>query len=111
MMVRSAFAFLLSLIATQVVAQAPAPPPPVPADVSPLYVVTYVELKPGSKADGASILKSWREAARKADGNMRVELVQSAIRPGQFVVLAAWRNKAAFDAHGEAAAAFREKLA
>jgi quinol monooxygenase YgiN len=106
---RSAAVFLLSLIATPVIAQAPATPPPVPADVSPLYVVTYVELKPSAKAEGAKILKSWRAAARKADGNMRLELVQSAIRPGQFAVLAAWRNKAAFDAAGEAP--FREKLA
>jgi quinol monooxygenase YgiN len=113
MKLRSAVTFLFSFIATQVVAQAPAPatPPPVPPDVSPLYVVTYVELRPNAKAEGAAILKSWRDAARKADGNMRVELAQSAIRPGQFVVMAAWRNKAAFDAHGEAAASFREKLA
>jgi quinol monooxygenase YgiN len=113
MMFRNAFAFLLSFTATQVVAQAPAPatPPPVPADVSPLYVVTYVELRPNAKAEGAAVLKSWRDVARKADGNMRVELAQSTIRPGQFVIMAAWRNKAAFDAHGEAASSFREKLA
>jgi len=107
---RSAFAFLFSLITTEVVAQAPASPPPVPPDVSPLYVVTYVELKPAEKAAGAALLKSWRDVARKAEGNMRFELAQSTIRPGQFVVMAAWRNKAAFDAHGDAGA-FREKLA
>jgi quinol monooxygenase YgiN len=107
---RSAYALPLFFIASHVVAQAPASPPPVPPDVSPLYVVTYVELKPTAKAEGAKILKSWRAAARKADGNLRTELAQSAIRPGQFVVMAAWRNKAAFDAYGDAGG-FREKLA
>jgi quinol monooxygenase YgiN len=105
------FSLLLCLSGTNVMAQAPAAPPPVPADVSPLYVVTYVELRPNAKAEGSAILKSWREVARRADGNLRLELGQSTIRPGQFVVMAAWRNKAAFDAHAGAAAPFREKLA
>jgi len=100
----------LFLCSANVLAQAPASPPPVPPDVSPLYVVTYVELKPAAKAQGAAILKSWREAARKADGNLRTEVAQSAIRPGQFVVMAAWRNKEAFDAYGDGGGV-REKLA
>ena len=107
-------AALACLLALDAIAQAPAtpPPPPVPPDVSPLYVVTYVELKPSAKAEGAALLKSWRDAQRRADGNQRAELVQSAVRPGQFVVLAAWRNKAAFDAHaGAGGQEFRDKLA
>src|SRR5437763_1869017 len=56
-------AALAGLFAFEVLAQAPAtPPPPVPADVSPLYVVTYIELKPSARSEGAAILQSWREA-------------------------------------------------
>src|SRR6266850_8376682 len=72
------FAAFIGVFAFEALAQAPAPaspPPPVPADVSPLYVVTYVELKPTAKSEGAAILKSWREAQRKAEGNLRAEVV------------------------------------
>src|SRR3954471_18778166 len=105
------FAALVGLSAFSAVAQTPAtPPPPVPADVSPLYVVTYVELKPTAAKEGTAILKSWREAQRKAEGNLRAEVVHHTTRPGQFVVIAAWKNKAAFDAHSEVGKSFRDKL-
>src|SRR5216110_1510705 len=68
------FAAVLCLYTLDAMAQAPAtptPPPPVPADVSPLYVITYVELRPNAKSEGAAILKSWRDAQRKAEGNLR----------------------------------------
>jgi quinol monooxygenase YgiN len=102
---------LLGFSAIHAVAQTPAAaPPPVPADVSPLYVVTYVELKPTQNSEGAAVLKTWRDAQRKAEGNQRAEVVRHATRPGQFVVLAAWKNKAAFDAHVVAAQPFRDRL-
>jgi len=100
---------LLLLCAIDSLAQAPAPPA-VPADLSPLHVVTYIELKPTAKTEGAALLKSWREAQRHADGNLRAEVVQSSMRPGQFVLIAAWKNKAAFDAHAGAAEQLRDKL-
>ena len=105
MALRSALA-LLCLTAVDSWAQAPAVPP----DPSPLHVVTYVELRPTAKSEGATLLRAWRDAQRQASGNQRAEVVQSPTRPGQFVLIAAWRNKAAFDAHAEAAAPFREKL-
>ncbi|HXJ50730.1 MAG TPA: antibiotic biosynthesis monooxygenase [Burkholderiales bacterium] len=108
------FAVLIGLFALHALAQAPAPaspPPPVPADVSPLYVVTYVELRPNAASEGAVILKSWRDAQRKAEGNLRAEVVHHSTRPGQFVVLAAWQNKAAFDGHAAAGQGYRDKLA
>src|SRR5437764_13014789 len=97
---------LLYLTAVDSSAQAP----PVMPEPSPLHVVTYVELRPTAKSDGSALLRAWRDAQRGAPGNQRVEVVQSATRPGQFVIIAAWRNKAAFDGHAEAAAPFREKL-
>src|SRR5712691_2351578 len=104
---------LLYLYTVSSVAQAPAAAPPaVLADVSPLYVVTYVETRPNTKDDAAALLKSYRDASRSAAGNLRSVVVRSVVRPGQFVVVAAWRDKAAWDAHMAASATkeFREKL-
>ena len=106
---------LLCLFAVNAIAQTPpvAAPPAVPADVSPLYVVTYVEARPNAKDEAAALLKSYRAASRATAGNMRSLVVRSVVRPGQFVVVAAWKDKAAWDAHMAAAGTkeFREKLA
>src|SRR6266513_3891125 len=103
---------LLCLSAMNSSAQAPAPPA-VPADVSPLDVVTYVETKPTARDETAALLKSYQAASRKTAGNLRSIVVQRPRRPGQFVVVAAWKDKAAWDAHMAAPATkeFREKLA
>ena len=104
---------LLCLYTVSSVAQTPAAAPPaVPADVSPLYVVTYVEARPAAGDEAASLLKSYRAASRGAAGNLRAVVVRSVVRPGQFVVVAAWKDKAAWDAHMAASATkeFREKL-
>ena len=45
---------LLCLSVVDSSAQAPAGPP-VPADVSPLYVVTYLELRPSAQSEGAAL--------------------------------------------------------
>lgn len=103
---------LLSFSAMNASAQAPAPPA-VPADVSPLYVVTYVESRANARDETAALLKSYRDASRKTAGNLRSIVVQRPRRPGQFVVVAAWKDKAAWDAHMAAPATkeFRDKLA
>jgi len=104
---------LLSFSAMNSTAQTPAAAPPaVPADVSPLYVVTYVETKPTARDETAAFLKSYREASRTAPGNLRSLVVQRVRRPGQFVVVAAWKDKAAWDAHMAMASTkeFRDKL-
>jgi len=81
-----------------------------PADASPLYVVTYLELRPSAQSEGAALLKYWEDAQRRAPGNLRAELVRRPTRPGQFVLLTAWRDKAAFDAAAGATTEVREKL-
>jgi quinol monooxygenase YgiN len=92
--------------------QAPAAPPPVPADVSPLYVVTYVETRPNTRDETAALLKAYRDASRASAGNLRSIVVQRVRQPGQFVVVAAWQNKAAWEAHmgDEQTKVFRDKL-
>ena len=100
---------LLCLTVVDAMAQAPAGTP-APVDASPLYVVTYLELRPNAQSEGAALLRSWQEAQRRAPGNLRAELVRSPTRPGQFVVLATWRDKAAFDAAAGSTQEWREKL-
>ena len=91
-------------------AQAPAAPPPVPPDVSPLYVVTYIELKPTARDDGAALVKAYREASQSSAGNLRALALQRQRRPGQFVLVSAWQNKAAWDGAAEGTKELREKL-
>jgi quinol monooxygenase YgiN len=81
-----------------------------PVDASPLYVVTYLELRPSAQSEGAALLKNWEDAQRRAQGNLRAELVRRPTRPGQFVLIAAWRDKAAFDAAAGATQELREKV-
>jgi quinol monooxygenase YgiN len=108
-----ALRWLLGLFCLSVVLDAMAQAPagaPVPVDASPLYVVTYLELRPNAQSEGAALLRSWQEALRRAPGNLRAELVRSPTRPGQFVVVAAWRDKAAFDAAASSTQEWRDKL-
>ena len=108
--IQAALVAALSFTAFSVSAQAPAAPPPVPADVSPLYVVTYVEARFNARDEAAALLKSYRDASRKTAGNLRSVIVQRVRRPGQFVVVAAWQNKAAWDAAAGSAKGLRDKL-
>ena len=103
-------ALFLAVLSFSAVAQAPATPPPVPPDVSPLYVATYIELRPNVRDEGATLVRAYRDANRAASGNLRAVAVQRMRRPGQFVVLSAWQNKAAWDAAGEGMKVHREKL-
>ncbi|HXJ80833.1 MAG TPA: antibiotic biosynthesis monooxygenase [Candidatus Methylomirabilis sp.] len=65
----------------------------------PIYSVIYVEVMPTATATAAARLRSYREATRKEDGNLRGEIIQRISHPNQFVVLAAWRDQKAFEAH------------
>src|SRR5258708_35678122 len=103
-------ALVFAVLSFRAVPQAPAAPPPVPPDVSPLYIATYIELRPSARDEGAGLVKAYRDASRAAAGNLRAAAVQRERRPGQFVVLSAWQNKAAWDAAGDGMKAHREKL-
>src|SRR5256885_4807272 len=91
-------ALVFAMLSLRAMAQAPAAPPPVPPDVSPLYVATYIELRPSARDEGGGLVKAYRDASRAATGNLRAVAVQRMRRPGQFVVLSAWQNKGASDA-------------
>ena len=76
------------------------------------YVVSYLEVAPASSGDAAGLLRHYRDATRKQDGNLRVEVLQQAGRPGHFVISEAWKDQQAFKAHEEVAQTRqdREKL-
>ena len=90
-------------------AQTPAAPPP----AGNIYLATYVEVLPTSTPAAQSILKRYRDAALKEDGNLRCELVQRIGETHQFVILEVWRDWAAAEARGKGAnvAEMREKIA
>jgi quinol monooxygenase YgiN len=81
-------------------------------DANAVHVVTYVEVKPSAKSEAAAALRTLRETSRKDDGNLRTEVLESVSRPGQFVILATWKDQKALDAHMAAAATkeARDKL-
>ena len=96
-------------------AQTPAPAPataPAPVEGN-IYSVTYVEVMPRSKAEAVTILRTYRESARKEGGNLRCEVVQRIDQPHQFAILEIWKDQAAFEAHGKTASSTetREKIA
>jgi quinol monooxygenase YgiN len=77
-----------------------------------VYVVTYVDLMPNSVVSGATLLKQYRDASRKEDGSLRVDVLQEIGRPNRFAVVEIWKDKPARDAHAAAAGTvqFRDKL-
>jgi len=86
-------------------AQTPAPtqtPTQAPI-VGNVYSVTYIEVMPTSKADAATVLRRYREAAQKEGGNLRCEVVQHIDQPHQFAIFEIWKDQAAFEAHGKGA--------
>jgi quinol monooxygenase YgiN len=64
------------------------------------YAVSYVEAMPSSKAIAA--LTHYREASRKDDGCIRIDLFEQVGRAGHFAVVEAWRDQKAFDARSAA---------
>jgi quinol monooxygenase YgiN len=82
------------------------------AQGSAVYLATYVEVMPNAIAPGIALLKQYRAASVKEDGNLRAEALAEIERPNRFVILEAWRDKAALDAHDQSAATlkFRDTL-
>jgi quinol monooxygenase YgiN len=82
------------------------------AQDSGVYVVTYVDVMPSTVVSGASLIRQYRDAGRKEDGSVRIEALHEIARPNRFAIVELWKDKAARDAHVQAAGtvAFRDKL-
>ena len=73
-----------------------------PSDLA-VYGVSYVEVMLSSRATATTALKQFRDASRKQEGCLRVDVFEQIGRPGHFAVIEAWRDQQAFDARGAAA--------
>jgi quinol monooxygenase YgiN len=82
------------------------------APTGPVYIVTYAEVGTASVKNGTALLKQYRDAVRKEDGNVRIDVAQEIGRANRFLILQIWKDQAAFDAHGKSAAttAFSDKF-
>lgn len=77
------------------------------------YTVTYVEVGPVLARIGSGALQAYRDAGRKDQGAVLLEVLQRIDRPNQFAVIGVWADRKAFEAHsaGEHARKLNEKLA
>jgi quinol monooxygenase YgiN len=82
------------------------------AQDSAVHVVTYVDVMPSSVVSGATLLKQYRDASRKEDGSVSLQVLQEIGRPNRFAIVEVWKDKPARDAHVNAASTtqFRDKL-
>jgi len=78
-----------------------------------VYVATHVDVIPPQKDNGVAALRKLGDESRKADGNLRFEVVQQYNRLNHFTVVEIWKDAKAVEAHSMAAATreFRDKLA
>jgi quinol monooxygenase YgiN len=77
-----------------------------------VYVATYIEVMPNAAGSAEPELKHYRDASRRDDGNLRFDALVEVARPNRFLIIEAWRDKAALDAHDQSAGTiqFQEKL-
>ena len=78
----------------------------------PYFIVTYIEVAPDEADKAAKLLAAHRDASKVEKGNQRFEVVRRNGRDNHFVVLEAWDDQAARDAHAESKATgeFRKAL-
>ena len=91
-------------------AQPPAQAQAAPAIVGPVYAVTYFETAPAAVRKTNAMLRQFSAATRKENGNTELTVLHEIGRPGRFAIVEAWRDKAAFDAHGAAMKALGGQL-
>ena len=99
------------MLAIAVVAAAPVAMAQAPAGGT-AYVVTYIEVTPSAQSEVTGLLKQVAAASRKEAGNERYDILQRIDRKNQFVILEAWTDLKAAEAHagGDALKQFKEKL-
>jgi len=99
------------LIAAAAMAVVPAAVAQAPAGGT-TYAVTYIEVVPSAQRETAGLLREVATASRKEAGNQRYDILQRIDRKNQFVILEAWADPKAAEAHagGSALKEFKEKL-
>ena len=73
-----------------------------PADTA-VHAVSYVDVRPAARAAMVAALKQYRDASRKDEGYVRIDLLEQAGWAGHFAIIETWRDQKAFDGHAAAA--------
>jgi len=66
------------------------------------YRVVYLEVAPADVNRVTSALKDYRQAAMKAGGALRIDVLQQMGRANHFAIYESWRDNAALEAHRNA---------
>jgi quinol monooxygenase YgiN len=104
---------MLRLLALAGLAMSMLAPSVAAAENATFYTVTYIEVGPVLAKVGAGALRTYRDAGRKDQGAVSLDVLQRIDRPNQFTVLGAWASQMAYEAHanGEHSKKLQEKLA
>jgi quinol monooxygenase YgiN len=78
----------------------------------PFYIVTYVEVDPSAVTKARKLIREHSAASSKDAGNLRYESLQRIGQQNHFIILEAWSDQDARNAHAKAARtlAFRKAL-
>jgi len=78
----------------------------------PYFIVTYIEVAPSGVKKAAELIKKHSAASNQQAGNLRFEALQGTGRRNHFLLLEAWQDQSAREAHAMAArtVAFRKDL-
>ena len=78
----------------------------------PFYIVTYIEIAPSETKKAAALIKKHSAASKQQAGNLRFEALQGTGRRNHFLLLEAWQDRSAREAHAKSAPtiAFRKEL-
>jgi quinol monooxygenase YgiN len=77
-----------------------------------VFMVTYIDVTPATRAADATALRQLAAASRKEAGVVRYEAFQRSAPANQFVIIEIWKDQQSFDAHAASAAvkAFRQQI-
>jgi quinol monooxygenase YgiN len=93
---------LLAVGGGAVTAQTPAPQGGLPPGSQPAvgnWVITYIEVAPGSEAKALAVLKTLKTASAKDNGYQSMAVLQRNGQPNHFALIEHWRDNAMREAH------------
>jgi quinol monooxygenase YgiN len=91
---------LVGVLTMMLAAAAPADP----VSSQAVYVVGYADVLASAAPQAAAVLEQYRAASRGEPGALRIDLYSQRGRAGGFAIVEVWRDGAAFETHGRAAA-------
>jgi quinol monooxygenase YgiN len=77
-----------------------------------VYMVTYIDVMPATRAADAGFLRQLAGASRKDAGVVRYEVFQRNAPSNQFAIIEIWKDQPSYDAHAAAAhvKTFRQQI-